>query len=155
MSQTEARWKNLLLNVSLLLGSALFVGLVYAFAMGTLLPAEESSAPSDEHPARTASGDIIQVAVRNGCGVAGVAGKTTRFLRRKGFDVVEVGNYNSFDQQHSVVIDRVGNKKAARKVAAALGIPLKRVKEQIRLDYYLDASVVIGHDYASLKSFSE
>ena len=155
MSQKEARWKNLLLNVSLLLGSALFVGLIYAFAVGTLLPSDEPSAPADEHPARTASGGIIQVAVRNGCGVAGVAGKTTLFLRRKGFDVVEVGNYNSFDQQHSVVIDRVGNMKAARKVAAALGIPMERVKEQIRLDYYLDASVIIGHDYTSLKPFSE
>lgn len=156
MSQGSARWKNILLNVALLAGSAVFVGLIYAFIMSSLLPAEESSSTQyEDAPARTASGGIIQVAVRNGCGVEGVAGKTTRFLRRQGFDVVEVGNYRSFDQKHSVVIDRVGNEAAARKVAEALGIPLKRVSQEVRLDYYLDASIIIGHDYSSLKPFTE
>lgn len=156
MSQKDARWKRILLNIALLGCSAIFVALVYAFIMSSLLPAGEVPSSSVEEPSsQAAQEDIIQVAVRNGCGVAGVAGQTTRFLRRQGFDVVEVGNYQTFDQQQSIVIDRVGNEAAARKVAAALGIPAERVDEQIRLDYYLDASVIIGHDYQSLKPFQD
>lgn len=99
-------------------------------------------------------GEIIQVEVRNGCGVDHLAAKTTDFLRQRGFDVVEVGDHTSFDQQHSVVIDRVGNLESARRVAAALDIPEDRVVQDIRHDYYLDASVIIGHDYKTLEPFN-
>jgi hypothetical protein len=55
--------------------------------------------------------------------------------------------------QQSRVIDRVGDLQSAKKVAAALNIPEERVVQEIRQDYYLDASVIIGHDYAQLEPF--
>lgn len=98
-------------------------------------------------------GPIIQVEVRNGAGVDHLAARTTEFLRQRGFDVVEVGDHTSFDQQQSVVIDRVGDLESAKRVAAALDIPEERVVQDIQRAYYLDASVIIGHDYKTLKPF--
>ena len=97
--------------------------------------------------------DIIQVEVRNGCGIGGLAGVMTLFLREHGYDVVEVGDYESFDVLRSMVIDRVGNLETARKVAEELGI--EQVEQDIRPEYFLDASVVIGLDYETLRPFKE
>jgi len=66
-----------------------------------------------------------------------------------------VGDYTSFDVPYSMVIDRVGDLEAARKVAAVLGIPEERVRQQIQPDLFLDASVIIGKDYAQLAPFQE
>lgn len=124
--------------------------LLYGLATRTLVPAPdpERSAGSTE-----LVGTIIQVEVRNGAGVDRLAAETMRFLRERGFDVVDVGNYKTFDREHSVVIDRVGDREAAKKVAEALGLPPTRVRREIRRQYYLDASVIIGDDYEQLRPF--
>ena len=54
-------------------------------------------------------------------GVDGLAATATRFLRQHRFDVVEVGNHSSSDVEKTIVIDRVGNLEAARRVALVLG----------------------------------
>lgn len=144
------RFANGLLNAALLiLGFAVMVLLYALITRGV-------GARTD--PARVSNpaglvGDIIQVEVRNGCGVDQLAARTTQFLRDKGFDVVEVGDHTSFDVQHSRVIDRVGDLQSAKRVAAALNIPEENVTQDIRRDYYLDASVIIGHDYEHLEPF--
>ena len=56
-------------------------------------------------------------------------------------------------REASMVLDRVGDTRSALKVARALGIPDERVREEINTDYFLDASVVIGLDYRSLRPF--
>lgn len=96
-------------------------------------------------------GNIIQLEVLNGCGVPGLAGEFTTALRKSGFDVVETGNFKNFDMQNTVVISRTLNDENARRVAEALGIHPKNVFIEASEDYYLDATVVIGSDYKSLK----
>ncbi len=98
--------------------------------------------------------EIVQVEVLNGCGISGVADKITDFLRKNNFDVVQTGNYTSFDMDKSLVIDRTGNKANAEKVAASLGIDKKNIVQQINNDYLLDCSVVIGKDYFQLKPYN-
>ena len=44
----------------------------------------------------------VQLEVLNGCGVNGVAEKFTDYLRADNFDVVNIGNYRSFDIDHSL-----------------------------------------------------
>ncbi|PSQ70674.1 MAG: hypothetical protein BRD54_04555 [Bacteroidetes bacterium SW_8_64_56] len=147
------RLTNGLLNVALAVGGLSVLVLLYAFATRTFV-----TTPSPERPASDSSelvGSIIQVEVRNGAGIDHLAEQTTQYLRDQGFDVVDVGNYSSFDQKHSVVIDRTGNLEAARNVAEALGIPSERVRQDLKPQYYLDASVVIGHDYEQLHPFQE
>ena len=98
-------------------------------------------------------GEIIQVEVRNGNGVSGLAGQMTEFLRSYGFDVVEHGDHTSFDQEETIIFDRIGNLDAAKQVAFALGIPEANVQQDIRTDFYLDVSVIIGMDYESVMPF--
>lgn len=142
---------NVLLNVALaLLGMVL---LVLLYGLGTRLLAPRVDPGREANPANFV-GDILQVEVRNGCGISGVAAVATQYLRRGGFDVVEVGDHTSFEEPHSHVIDRVGDPEAARKIAYALGIDPERIVEDVRLDFYLDATVVLGKDYATLKPFN-
>lgn len=94
---------------------------------------------------------VIQVEVLNGCGVPGIASKYTHLLRKNGFDVVESGNFDNFDVTHTFVIDHSGHLENARRVARALGVDYKRVIEESSKDYYLDATIVVGSDYNSLK----
>ncbi|HET6527330.1 MAG TPA: LytR C-terminal domain-containing protein [Balneolaceae bacterium] len=96
-------------------------------------------------------GNIIQLEVLNGCGVPGLAGEFTTALRKSGFDVVETGNFKNFDMQNTVVISRTLNDENARRVAEALGIHPKNIFIEASEDYYLDATIVIGSDYKSLK----
>lgn len=96
-------------------------------------------------------GDIIQLQVLNGCGVSGLANRFTSVLRRSGFDVVETGNFDNFDMQQTIVISRTFNTDNAKRVAEALGIEEKNILIEASEDFYLDATVVIGSDYQSLK----
>jgi|WetSurMetagenome_2_1015567.scaffolds.fasta_scaffold28815_3 hypothetical protein len=93
----------------------------------------------------------IQVDVLNGCGGAKVGTQFTEYLRHRGYDVVEVRNYHRFDVRHSIIIARTTNLRNAEKVATALGIAAPHIIQQINPDYFVDVSVLIGHDYQSLK----
>ena len=93
---------------------------------------------------------VLQLDVLNGCGAKGVSAKFTSYLRAHNFDVVDIRNYRSSHLPQTLVVDRVGNLDAARRVAAALGVDQEHIVQQINPDYFVDVSVVIGLDYAQL-----
>ncbi len=136
------------LALNILIGAlVLIVGyLAYSLLERHLLrpPVEVAREPS--------GGGIIQIDVLNGCGVAGAATAVRDYLRARGYDVVELRNYKSFDVDESLVVDRTGENQAAEKVAYALGISRSRIIRQINPDYFVDVSVIIGKDYKSMKS---
>lgn len=150
MASWQQRVQNGLLNAALVAGGLAVGLLMYGLITRTLVPPAD---PKRSTQSTGLVGGIIQVEVRNGAGVDRLAAETMQYLRTRGFDVVDVGNYRTFQQERSIVIDRVGDPKAARKVAEALGLPDDRVRQKIRPQYYLDASVVIGHDYKKLRPF--
>lgn len=90
---------------------------------------------------------IIQLEILNGCGVDGVADKFTDELRKKKFDVVNTGNYRSFNIDESIVISRTHNTDAAKRIADSLGIVQNNVVMQANKDYFLDATLIVGKDY--------
>jgi hypothetical protein len=94
----------------------------------------------------------VQLEVLNGCGVNGVAEKFTDYLRAGNFDVVNIGNYRSFDIDHSLLIDRTGNMSNAFKIASTLGIEKNNIIQQVNKEYFLDVTLVIGKDYKKLKN---
>lgn len=96
-------------------------------------------------------GRVIQVDVLNGCGVGRAGTAVTTYLRSRGYDVVEIRNYHRFDVKKSLVIERTGQMKNAEKVARALGIDKAQIIQQLNPDYYVDVSVVVGLDFATLK----
>jgi hypothetical protein len=101
-------------------------------------------------PAPVVPSKVIQIDVANGCGAKGAGAKFTSYLRAAGFDVVELKNYSSSRVGRTLVIDRLGNLAAAKKVAAALGVAESNVVQQINPDYFVAVSVLIGEDYPSL-----
>jgi hypothetical protein len=96
-----------------------------------------------------------QIEVLNGCGIAGIARSATNFLRKGDFDVVYMGNYKNYSVSKSMVIDRIGKKDIALKIASLMGISQQQVKTEIDKNKQLDASVILGEDYKSLKPFTE
>ncbi len=152
MSKAQSGWTNALMNVALVALGLVVLVLLYALATRSFLPRTD---PAREANPAGLVGDIIQIEVRNGCGEDGLAGEMTQFLREAGFDVVEMGDHTSFDEVHTRVIDRVGDPESAKKVALALGLTEDRVVQEIRPEYYLDASVIIGRDYVTLPPFRE
>ncbi|MDP3583004.1 MAG: LytR C-terminal domain-containing protein [Ignavibacteria bacterium] len=140
---------NILINVSIFLLSAVIIFMVYSLYIKLSYKADQEPLAPDSKGAE----DIIQVDVRNGCGVSGVADRYTDFLRSKGFDVADIGNYVSSDVDETLIIDRIGNMANAYKVAKSLGIKTENVIQQLNRDYFIDVTVVIGKDYFSLTPF--
>lgn len=79
----------------------------------------------------------------------GLAAKVAKLLRRQGYDVVDVGNTSLLLE--SLIVDRVGNRDAARKLAKLLGVGEENIIQQ-SCDYLeLDLTVILGRDYKELK----
>jgi hypothetical protein len=113
------------------------------------IPSEEQEPLIQPVPQKT------QVEVLNGCGVAGVAKKTTDYLRTDDIDVVSMGNYKNYSVPKSMVIDRIGEKQTAEKIAKIMGISNDQIKTEIDESKQLAASIVIGKDYKNLKPFKK
>ena len=92
----------------------------------------------------------IKIEVLNGCGVSGIADRLTEYLRANKVDVVNLGNYRSFDVEHSIIISRNQKTKNAQNIAALIGLDGNSIIEQINPDYLLDITFILGKDYRNL-----
>jgi LytR cell envelope-related transcriptional attenuator len=138
--------RTIALNTAIVVLSLVVAYLAYALIARNII----SPPVVTERPGAPA-GQTIQIDVLNGCGIENAAQSVTSFLRSRGYDVVEMRNYKTFDIQESLVVDRIGNKTAAEQVAYALGIRKDNIVQQLNQDYYVDVSVVVGKDFATLK----
>ncbi len=145
--QVKSSKSNLILNFLIVFLSLVIILLGYSLSR-KIFAINKSEAQRINTKKST---DVIQVEVLNGCGVPGAADNFTSYLRQNHFDVVQIGNYISFDVEKTLVIDRIGNTANANKVADALGIDRKNIIQQINKNYFLDVSVVIGKDFETLK----
>lgn len=140
---------NLLLNSAIGFLSVLLLLLIAALFTRVIYPRifnERADLQSD------LISEIIQIEVLNGCGVSGIANAYTGLLRKNGFDVVETGNFETFDVEETIIISRSGVMTNAYRVANALGVSENNVIQETSPDFYLDVSVIIGHDYEKLNT---
>lgn len=144
----NSRSVNFFLNFIIVLLAAIIVFLSFSIVK------KISALASGNEENQNTTSRIIQIEVLNGCGITGVAEKFTNYLRGENFDVVQVGNYSSFDINNTLIVDRTGNKSNALKVAEAVGVDSKNVIQQINNDYFLDVSVIIGKDFNRLKPYN-
>jgi hypothetical protein len=86
----------------------------------------------------------VMVEVLNGTRRQGAARTATRMLRRRGLDVVFLGNADSLAESTQVIVRR-GDPERARLVASALGAG-KVVVESDTLRR-VDVSVILGDDF--------
>lgn len=92
-----------------------------------------------------------QINVLNGCGAEDVAFQVAQYLRVKGFDVIDYGDYETTVDE-SFIIDHIGKPDVARSIAKELGIDESRIVNS-KSRYYNEFTVVIGKDYIMLKPF--
>ncbi len=138
--------KNLILNISILILILINTVLAYKTFEAVSLKFENSEDDLliDSTKAR------IQVEVLNGCGVSGVADKLTDYLRVNHIDVVNLGNYRSFEIENSIIISRNEKIKNAEKLAALVGLDESSIIQQTNSDYLLDVTFILGKDYRNL-----
>ncbi len=139
---------NTFLNFTILLLSIVIIFLTYSVI--TKVSVLGKSNNNEQRVGLTAK--PVQLEVLNGCGVNGIAEKFTDYLRAGNFDVVNIGNYRSFDVDYSLLIDRTGNMENAFKIASTLGIEKNNIIQQVNKEYFLDITLVIGKDYKQLKN---
>jgi hypothetical protein len=158
-SEFTNKFKNYFINILIVLLAVLTVYLFYNFVKRTTTEQPVEKPPSADttlhNLTKQPSSKTLQIDVQNGSGIQGIAGKVTEYLRAGGFDVVEMGNFATSDIKTSMVIDRTGNTKNAKRVAQSLGIQEKYVIQQVNKNYFLDATVVIGKDYLELNPFKQ
>lgn len=120
------------------------LGVILLLGSSVLQWIPEATAPEGPvfSPAQRAQGVRITVDVRNAGGIDGMARAATDYLRGAGFDVVGLGNAGTFDEETSVVIDRVGNREAAARVAEVLGID--SVASDPDPNLFVDVTVRLG-----------
>lgn len=113
-------------------------------AIGQWIP--DDTAPEGQ-PLLSRGADRITVDVLNAGGVDGMAKVATDHLRAAGFDVVKLGNASNFDQDSTVVIDRVGSLQKAAAVAEALGV--RSVSSERDANLFVDVTVRLGSDWTT------
>ncbi len=139
------RSTNLFLNISISILSLIILFLGYSLLSKLNVFGENSEIDNlVKHK------NNMQVEVLNGCGVSGVADRFTDYLRKKNFDVVNTGNYRSFNIDNSIIIDRTGNIVNAEYLAEVIGIDRKEVIQQKNKNYFLDVTLIIGKDYKQI-----
>jgi hypothetical protein len=107
--------------------------------------APDDGSSLDHGPRVTAPPGVrIKVQVLNASSTAGLAASAVRFLRDRGFDVVESGN-SSQKLDSTVVKDRTERRDFARLVALALGVA--RVTSERDSSHYVDVTVLLGADW--------
>ncbi len=146
--RNASRWHVRLLEGVIVLLIGLNAYLVYsvatssAFFSSTERPVEEAVDPAVF---------LVQVEVLNGCGERGIGQLAMRFLRERGYDVVNIDNADHFEYRETIVLDRRGRdgpSDAARAIGVALGT--HNVLIQRNVDRMVDVSVIIGKDYDEL-----
>ncbi|NWG29179.1 MAG: LytR C-terminal domain-containing protein [Ignavibacteriaceae bacterium] len=138
--------KNLILNISILI--LIIINSFLAYSLVKTVSFNDSN--DDVNLLKDSTKARIQIEVLNGCGVSGVAEKLTDYLRSNNIDVVNLGNYRSFEIENSLIISRNEKVKNAEIVAAVVGLDHQNIIQQINPDYLLDVTFILGKDYRNL-----
>ena len=136
--------KSIILNVSILV--LILINSILAYSLINLIPFNNS----DDNYLEDSTVVRIQVEVLNGCGVSGVAEKLTDHLRSNKIDVVNLGNYRSFEIENSIIISRNERILNAEIVADIVGLDAQNIIQQMNSDYMLDVTFILGKDYRDL-----
>jgi len=100
---------------------------------------------------------VVRAQVLNGCGLKGAANDAAEFLLAADdadyqFDIVDRGNFATFDVTETLILDRGDARDAARRIADQMGIDDLHVLTQPLTENVLeiDVSVLLGRDVVSL-----
>ena len=149
---------NYILNIVIIVLGALCIYLVFSMVSGTFLNKGKTTKDIKDSTKTTVTNQpnlSIQVDVQNGTGENRVGAIFRDYLKKKGYDVVNLDNYKSSDVDKTIIIDRTGDTRKAQRIAEVLGVSARNIIQQINRDLYLDATIVIGKDFTELKPYTE
>ena len=155
--------ENHLLNISIGIAGVLLLGFIYSFSRNVAqdgVPIKVTFPKTENQPLAL---DIFQespiqdikIEVLNGCGIKGLAAKTTNFFRSKKIDVVRSDNADRYNYPKTIIIGRNENIKSLKAVAESFQISPNDTNH-IKIDpdesLGVDVTVILGKD---IKSFNE
>lgn len=146
-----------LLNITIII----LLGLCGYLVISLILSAYSEKKPGQREPIDTIIHPTkqpnfsIQIRLENGTGENRIGATFREYLKKKGYDVVELDNYKSTEVERTLIIDRIGDLKKASRIADALGISQRNIVQMIDPTKFVDATVIIGKDYKELKPFLE
>ncbi len=88
---------------------------------------------------------VVTVEILNGTGRTGLARRTAELYEGLGFEVVRVGNADSTDVTHTLVIDRRGFGDLAEQAANVINA--RRLVTDVEADSEIDVTVILGGDF--------
>jgi len=148
----DKKLKSRILSITLITILSLVILIFVVSIIFKFAAKPEPASDSEKNLGKLANNEMIQVSVLNGCGVKGLAGEVRDYLRDKGFDVVDVGNFNK-SVNSSFVIDRMKDTSSSKKLAKAMGLPETKIVFNIDSSMFLRSSIILGSDYKKLKPF--
>jgi hypothetical protein len=149
---------NYLLNITIIILGAICIYLVFSLVTSTFLNKSKTVKDAKDSTKNTVTNQpnlSIQVDVQNGTGENRIGAIFRDYLKKKGYDVVNLDNYKSNDVDKTIIIDRTGDTRKAQRIAEVLGVSGRNIIQQINRDLYLDATIVIGKDYTELKPYTD
>lgn len=149
--------KNLLnytLNISIILITALCIYLAYSMIMNSTGSRGDNLSDTAKKQITNQPNLSIQINILNATGENRIGARFRDYLKAKGFDVVDMGNYKA-EVEKTIVLDVIGDIRKAKRVADAVGISHRNVVQQLDKTKYIDATVIIGKDYTELKPFTD
>ena len=161
-------YKNLPLDIAIGLAGILLLGFIYSLSKNTIhtgIPVEVTFPEIDE-PKMLAKEIYnedpvkdIKVEILNGCGIKGIAAKTSDFLRSKHrIDVVRSDNADRFDYSQTLIIGRNEELDKILSVSKAFDISVNNSSQIQHIPdeaLGVDVTIIIGKDINSLPNISE
>lgn len=108
-------------------------------------PAIEVSAPSE-----AAGLESARVAVLNGAGEEGLAGRFADELTALGFNVTEIANADRMDYPTTRIIDYTGNPYTTQYLVEIMDLTQSQILFQTLPDNEIDLALVVGYDWVNL-----
>jgi LCP family protein required for cell wall assembly len=110
----------------------------------------DSLSPSipDADPLNAAALEGAKVAVLNGAGIEGLAGRTAEFFESQGLNVVEVGNADRLDYFKTVVIDYTGNPYTRQFLLGIGNLAESQILSQHDPESEIDIAIILGADWS-------
>ena len=161
-------YQNLPLDIAIGVTGILFLGFIYSLsqnAINTGIPVEVTF-PNIDEPKRLAKElyqenpiKDIKVEVLNGCGIKGIAAKTSEFLRSKHrIDVIRSDNADKYDYLKTIIIGRNEDLNKILSVTKAFEMEINN-KSYIRHEpdetLGVDVTIILGKDINSFSNISE
>lgn len=101
-------------------------------------------------PESAAEDEFARLAVLNGAGVEGLAGRFADALGDLGFNVTEISNADRMDYPTTRIVDYTGNPYTTQYLVTLLDLTQSQVLFQTLPDGEVDVALVIGYDWQAL-----